>query len=275
MITQMGESGFRWFFGIVEDIKDPLMLGRVKVRIINEHDDKVKTGDLTWSHVMMPTTSGSFHGVGDTPGLLVGSSVLGFFIDSNEKQLAMILGSFPIIPGMDKDKHSISTLAREKQNIEKEKIGPEPASPYKAEYPFNRVIHSRSGHVIEIDDTPQHERIHIYHKAGAYIEIDAEGNLVIKSTKNRFDIVGGNQEVYVKGNAKIEVEGTCDIHAKKAASISSDAGLKLKAPGGVTVVGGSLTVEKSVAAGTGATGSFTSASGQKINVQNGTVTSIG
>jgi len=33
----MGEEGFRWFFGIVEDREDPKKIGRVRVRIYNRY----------------------------------------------------------------------------------------------------------------------------------------------------------------------------------------------------------------------------------------------
>ena len=33
----MGIEGFVWFYGVVEDRKDPLFLGRVKVRCIGFH----------------------------------------------------------------------------------------------------------------------------------------------------------------------------------------------------------------------------------------------
>jgi len=39
----------------------------------------------------------------------------------------------------------------------------EPPTPYDAKYPFNHVYDSESGHVHEIDDTPQKERLHQYH----------------------------------------------------------------------------------------------------------------
>lgn len=273
---QMGEEGFRWFLGVVEQIDgDPLQLGRARVRILNEHDEGVDTEDLEWCQMLMPNTSEGVEGVGDTPGLAVGSSVVGFFVDGQEKQIAIILGSYGTVPDNNNDLHSLSYLARGKQILEKKLIGTEPGSAFNAKYPYNRVISTKSGHVIELDDTPEHERIHIYHKSGTYIEIAPDGRLVIKSVADSFEVVGGNQNVFVKGNAKFEVEGTIDVYAKKAISIESDAGIKMKAPGGVTVVGGSLTVEKSVATVTGATGTFTSSTGQTIDVQNGIVTTIG
>ena len=211
---QMGEEGFRWFLGIVEDIEgDPKQLGRVRVRIHNEHDEGVETDDLEWCQVLMPNTSECVGGVGDTPGLSVGTNVVGFFVDGQEKQLAMILGSYPTIPDMDDSKHALSYLARGKQTLEKEVIGPEPASAYGAKYPFNRVIQTKSGHVIELDDTPENERIHIFHKSGTYIEINSQGQIVLKSVADNYEIVKTKKTLYVGGDLNIEAVGTVNITA--------------------------------------------------------------
>ena len=210
MSTQLGEDGFRWFIGIVEDIQDPLHLGRAKVRVLNEHDD-IHTDDLTWSHVALPTTSGSVQGVGDTPSLQLGSKVIGFYMDNNEKQLAMILASFPVIPDMQDDKHSISYLARGKQILEKNIVGPEPESAFAAQYPYNRVIGTRSGHIIELDDTPENERIHIYHKSGSYTEINKDGRVVNKSVADNIEVVQSNKTLFVQGDMNIEIKGNCTI----------------------------------------------------------------
>ena len=35
----MGKEGFVWWYGVVEDRKDPLYLGRVKVRCMGFHTD--------------------------------------------------------------------------------------------------------------------------------------------------------------------------------------------------------------------------------------------
>lgn len=208
---QLGEEGFRWFLGIVEDVKDPLQLGRVKVRIVNEHDDGVETSDIDWAHVMMPNTSACVDGVGDSPNLSVGSRVIGFFMDGEEKQNPMILGSFPTIPGNDANRHSLSWLARGKNTLDSNPIGPEPKSAYAAQYPFNRTITTRGGHVIELDDTPENARINIHHSSGAYIEINNDGRMVIKSPGDSFDIVGGQKTVFVQGDVTIKSEGTVTI----------------------------------------------------------------
>jgi len=209
--SNMGEEGFRWFLGIVEDIKDPLMLGRVKVRVLDEYDEGIASEDIEWAHMLMPNTSESSRGIGDTPGLAVGSNIVGFFLDSQEKQIMMVLGSFPTIPEMDDEKHSISYLARGKQTLVKEKIGTEPDSSFAAEYPFNRVIQTKSGHVIELDDTPENERVHIYHKSGSYVEISADGRMVTKSVNDNYEITATDKIVYVQGDVTIKVVGTANI----------------------------------------------------------------
>lgn len=42
---------------------------------------------------------------------------------------------------------------------------------YNTEYPYNTTYTTKSGHAIELDDTPLHERLHIWHKSGSYEEI--------------------------------------------------------------------------------------------------------
>ena len=61
------------------------------------------------------------------------------------------------------------------QNVEMggdpERNWTEPSPSVQSEYPFNRVFES-GAHVIELDDTPNNERILIYHKEGSYMSID-------------------------------------------------------------------------------------------------------
>jgi hypothetical protein len=93
---------FTWWLGTVEDVNDPEKIGRYKVRILGYHtDDKsvLPTEDLPWAMTVQPTSSAAMSGIGNTNiGLLNGSTVVGFFTDSNETQLPIIMGS---IGGVD------------------------------------------------------------------------------------------------------------------------------------------------------------------------------
>ena len=68
-------------------------------------------------------------------------------------------------------------------------------------YPFNHVIETESGHYIEIDDTKGNERIHVYHKAGTFLEISPSGDVILKTPDfvNMTTIIGGNSDTYIKG----------------------------------------------------------------------------
>jgi len=104
----MGQSGFIWWFGVVEDINDPLKLGRVRVRVIGYHTpDKsiIGTADLPWAHPLQDITSASISGVGRSPtGLVPGSHVFGFFRDGLNAQQPVVMFSVGGIPAELGDK---------------------------------------------------------------------------------------------------------------------------------------------------------------------------
>ena len=104
-----GLSDFIWWYGVVEDRKDPLFLGRVKVRCIGFHtDDKdeIPTDELPWAQVISPITSAAISGIGTTPiGLVEGSHVFGFFRDGREGQEPVVLGSCIGIPSIISNKN--------------------------------------------------------------------------------------------------------------------------------------------------------------------------
>lgn len=88
----------QFFIGVVEDIHDPSRLNRVRTRIFSKHIGDLTllpTANLPWCNVVMPVTSASTSGVGQTIGLVQGSWVFGTFIDGPNEQEALILGSLP------------------------------------------------------------------------------------------------------------------------------------------------------------------------------------
>ena len=86
-----------------------------------------------------------------------------------------------------------------------------PMDNYKAQYPFNHVRASESGHVEEWDDTPGAERLMKYHKSGTYEEIGPDGTRTVKVEMDNFTIVAGNDEVTVTGDVNFKVDGNMKI----------------------------------------------------------------
>jgi hypothetical protein len=258
-----GSEGFYWFIGIVENINDPMQLGRLQVRAYNWHtQDKnmLSTNMLMWAWIVQPVNGGTLYpaqnqgitqngGIGFSPtGILMGTTVFGWFADGREAQMPIILGS---IPAMTDGNSDVSQLATGTNTIQNDLVGPEPSSAYQAKYPYNKVQTTQSGHVIEIDDTPSHERIRIYHKEGTYTEINQDGRKVDKCVDQSFEIVVKDKTVYVKGNlnvtvigsanitieqdADIEVGGELGIHSKGPMSISTDGQMSINSSGPMSI----------------------------------------
>jgi hypothetical protein len=83
--------------------------------------------------------------------------------------------------------------------------------PYNAQYPFNHVWQSESGHILEFDDTQGSERVHLYHKAGTFTEIDANGSKVNRIVGDNFEIMERNGFVHVKGSLNVTVDGAYNL----------------------------------------------------------------
>lgn len=101
---------FAWWHGIVEDRNDPDKLGRYRVRILGHHTKNkeiLPTEDLPWALSMQSITSAAISGVGTSPtGLVEGSSVIGFFVDGEDGQIPVIMGSvggMSVLPGNETD----------------------------------------------------------------------------------------------------------------------------------------------------------------------------
>jgi len=216
-VRTMGGEGFKWFFGVVEDRDDPAKVGRVRVRVHSVHSENkanVPTDKLKWATPINSIVSAGSGEIGLAPvGMAVGTTVFGFFADGNSAQIPIILGTLAGIPENNSSKNDVSQLARGINSINKPLDGPEPPSAYNAKYPYNKVFKSESGHVFEVDDTPNFERTHQYHKSGSYREIDATGRRVEKIVGDDFEIVLKNKTVYIRGNVSIKVDGSYTVES--------------------------------------------------------------
>lgn len=255
------EIGFIWFQGVVEDRKDPLQLGRCRVRCLGFHsEDKnlLPTEDLPWAHPMQPVTSAAMNGIGTSPtGMVEGTWVIGFFRDGMDAQQPIIMGTIGGIPEEPANPNlgffdpsafypkeefleepDTNRLARgvTEETIVQDKLESldtmnlptttgelstvqEPYYDLPREYPYNHVIQSESGHIIEIDDTGGNERIHIYHRTGTSIEILPDGTMVRRtggegSPIGGYSVTVGDEYIHAQGEYNITVDGNANIYTQ-------------------------------------------------------------
>lgn len=249
------------------------------------------TEDLPWAIPVFPMSS-SVDGTGDFNIIENGSKVVVFFMDKNRQQ-PFYLGSIPYVleemPDFEKgfsdpteqhpkesykNESSISRLARN-EKINETCIGvqnsdlrkwtvndidyEEPESAYKAEYPYNRVLETESGIVVELDSTPNHNRIHVFHPAGSYVEVREDGTKVEKIKgvditvieKDKTVVIGGNFSVKLnKSNVEIDGESIVTTNDKLvlnakgdiAINVESETGIGIETTGKVNVKGSEVNV---------------------------------
>ena len=275
----LGLNGFIWFFGVVESRYDPLEIGRCKVRCMGWHSedkDILPVDDLPWAIPSQDIKSAALSGIGSSPtGLIEGSWVIGFFMDGENAQYPIILGSIGGIPGgaimgnAFRDPRGIypyannvpdvpalsrgETVASKDQTLKGKRAGRLTEIPTAvaskvdtvfdtsskqedlferqtydelkprygkneeanaSTYPFNHVNKTESGHVFEVDDTPGSERLHRYHRAGTFEEVQADGSRVVKVVGNNYELYSDGSNIFVYGNVNITVQGDARILTK-------------------------------------------------------------
>lgn len=279
MFENFSFGPFVWWLGVVEDINDPEKLGRVRVRVFGYHTEKLgelSTEQLFWAQVVQPTTSAAISGIGSSPtGLLAGSHVVGFFLDGEDSQVPVIMGS---IGGKPQEKSTASgfndpsgefprytkesdvnrlaraeklseTIQEKKKELDRAQgfqgqAWQEPASPYAAEYPHNHVRETKSGHVEEFDDTPGAERIHRYHKAGTFEEIHPDGSKVIKIVKDNYTVILGDDYAHVLGDCNVHISGSSNVRINGDCNLQVDGDRTEIIGGNATLrIGGTYSVE--------------------------------
>jgi predicted chitinase/uncharacterized protein YcbK (DUF882 family) len=110
----------------------------------------------------------------------------------------------------------------------------EPLPAYNAVYPYNHVFFSESGHALEFDDSFGAERIHLYHKTGTFIEIDANGNQVNKIVGDSFSITERNGYIYIDGTARISVGSDVKLQVGGNLDITVDGNVNYDVGGNMT-----------------------------------------
>lgn len=265
---------------VIENNNDPEKLGRVQVRIVGKHTENrsdsednnyLPVTDLPWA-IFFYNNGFSVPEQGD-----VGKCV---FTDKDEQNVILLgitkkkIESLPSFndgfsdpdennPTSDQVGESqVSRLARN-ENIsntiiqdkkDNRKTGvvtnttsfDEPETEFDPEYPDNKVIHTKSGHVIEVDDTTGKERIHIHHKSGSFIEFFPNGDEVTNIKGNKYTIAIGDENILVEGDKNIRIEGNENVEISGAKNIKVIGNSVLEVGGNVEISAtGSVTISGS------------------------------
>ena len=128
----------------------------------------------------------------------------------------------------------------------------EPNPPWAALYPYNHVHQTESGHIVEMDDTPGHERLHWYHRTGTFTEIHNVGIKVDKIVNDYYNIILGKRYSHIEGGDYITIDGDQEVYIKGsktdritgAYSIQGSGAFKLSNPGyNINLYGYDLAIE--------------------------------
>lgn len=94
----------------------------------------------------------------------------------------------------------------------------EPPTPYAAQYPYNHVYESESGHVLEVDDTPGAERLHRYHRSGTFNEVHPDGVEVNRIVNSQYNII--YNDYYNSTGFTYNVDAKTGIRMKSGANFN-------------------------------------------------------
>lgn len=270
-MINIGEK-FVWWFGVVEDRNDPLKLGRVRVRCLNWHNKnktQVPTEHLPWAQPIQPITSAAVGDLGRSPtGIVEGTWVVGFFLDGEESQQPIIMGTLAGIPEQTasetnyvnegfndpngvypnrKNEPDVNRLARNDasyDHIIKSGLAGEAASYVpialsgdtwsqpkyvsEATYPLNHVTETESGHIREYDDTPGSERILEMHRSGTHQFIDASANRTVRVKGENYEVLAKGNNVYINGTCNLTIGGDYNVYVKGNYNLQVDGEMNTK-----------------------------------------------
>jgi len=229
--------------GVVEDNKDPDKIGRVRVRIFgihtknNENSTKdfnfIKTEDLPWAEVMGGNQFGLIGGVGISSILKQGTWVW-VILDHNNPNKPIVLGTVigkNTEAPKDKYNNGIGFYDPDGDFPKEDRVDDSDIHPLLLEdedkYRYLTVLETESGHLFEIDDTPDEEKIKLTHIIGTSFTIDKDGIKLETESGHLFEIDDTPDEEKIKlthitgtsftidkdGNIIFDVKGDLNINS--------------------------------------------------------------
>ncbi|MFD0992985.1 type VI secretion system Vgr family protein [Tenacibaculum geojense] len=241
--------------GIVKDNADPDSLGRVKVQFPWQVEDDITT---PWIRVLTPHAGADkgFHFIPE-----VEEQVLVGFEGGNAEH-PFVMGS--LYSGNGKPEE------------------------FATENNDSKIIRSRSGHTIELNDTEGEEKINIYDNEGSIIIFDTQTkSLTINATENieigakNIRIVAeenieiqaqGNISKAAEGDIAIQSQGATNIESQSDTTVRSNAAVAIEATSDATLSGTNAVVNGQTSAEV--TGAQTKVSGSAMTEVSGGIVKI-
>ena len=204
----LGREGFYWWIGIVEDNVDPLLLGRVKVRIFGYHSSYaerargIPTADLPWATIVVPPNGqNTYSRIG------LGEWVIGFFMDGEDAQEPVVLGIMPtplsegaVTSGFGR--YGTSTRSFPQITTSKDNYPPNGSADSNYSRLSQRMsIMSEGGHqmnLIDHSDTDNPSVLEIKHKNGSsFVELRSNGLTI--SNQGKTKITFDDERIFAVG----------------------------------------------------------------------------
>jgi phage protein D/phage baseplate assembly protein gpV len=223
-------NGYGMIVGIVTNVNDPEGLARIKVKFPTISDEL----ESDWARLVNPM-AGPGRGFEFIPE--VNDEVLVAF-ENGDINKPYVLGS--LWNGQDKPPEASNQIVASNGKVQK------------------RIIHSRSGHRIIIDDSDGKEKISIIDKTGKNsIDIDSGGNQIAIKTEG---------DIQMEAKGKVTIKGSDIMMEAKSGAKMKGASVDLDASGKAMVKGSDVNVK--------ATAQMNLESSAKASVQGGAMLEI-
>jgi hypothetical protein len=111
----------------------------------------------------------------------------------------------------------------------------EPETPYAAQYPFNHVYESEGGHLREMDDTENAERIHERHASGSGYEIGPEGSKITRVKKDNYTIISNDDYAHIQGTSRTTIDEGLRVRVNAAGEEGNNYNIEVGAGSNVNI----------------------------------------
>lgn len=111
----------------------------------------------------------------------------------------------------------------------------QPHSSYNGRYPYNHVTEFEGPTLFEMDETPGHERINLWHMSGTFSEIDKSGTKVNRIVGDNYEIVDRNGFISISGSCNVTINGDANVYCRSNANVEAEGSIKLKSGGDLNV----------------------------------------